>query len=47
MKALEDSTYQTGPMIDRVRILREYNMIEHINNIIESGIVMSKGEWKR
>ncbi len=34
-------------MADISRILREYNMIDHINNIIESGIIMSKGEWKQ
>ncbi len=47
MKALEYSMDQTGPVADIVRILGEYNMIEYINNIIESAIVMSKGEWKK
>ncbi len=34
-------------MADIVRILREYNMIEHINSFIENRIVMSKSEWKK
>ncbi len=46
MKALEYSTVQIGPLADIVRILREHNMIEHINSFIETGNVMSKGEWK-
>ncbi len=45
IKDLMYSTDQTGPVADIVRILREYNMIEH--NIIEREIVMSKGEWKK
>ncbi len=34
-------------MAEIVRILKEYNMIEHINSFIENGIVMSKSEWKK
>ncbi len=34
-------------MADRVRFVREYNMIEHINSFIETGIVVSKGEFKK
>ncbi len=47
IKALQYSTNQTGPVAEIARILREYNMIEHINSFIENGIVMSKGEWKK
>ncbi len=34
-------------MAEIVRILKEYNMIEHINRFIENEIVMSKSEWKK
>ncbi len=34
-------------MAEIVGILKEYNMIEHINSFIENGIVMSKSEWKK
>ncbi len=34
-------------MTDIVSIVREYNMIKHIDSFIENGIVMSKGEWKK
>ncbi len=34
-------------MTDIARTLRENNMIEHINSFMETGIVMSKGEWKK
>ncbi len=44
---LHYSTDQTGPVSDIVRILKEYNMIEHMNSFIENGIVMSKSEWKK
>ncbi len=46
-KELHYSTDQTGPVAEIVRILKVYNMIEHINSFIENGIVMSKSEWKR
>ncbi len=39
IKVLQYSTDQTGPVADIARILREYNMIEHINSFIENGIV--------
>ncbi len=42
IKALQYSTYQTGPMAEIVRILKEYNMIEHIHSFMENGIVISK-----
>ncbi len=47
IKVLQYSTDQTGSVADIATILREYNMIEHINSSIETGIVMSKGEWKK
>ncbi len=47
IKALQYSTDLTGLVADIARIRREYNMIEHINSLIENGIVMSKGEWKK
>ncbi len=50
IKALQYSTDQTRPVADIVRILKEFNacnMIDHINNFIENGIVMSKSEWKK
>ncbi len=47
IKALQYNTDQTGPVADILRILKEYNMIEHINSFIENGIVMSKSEWKK
>ncbi len=34
-------------MTEIVRILKEYNMIEHINSFIENGIVMLKSECKK
>ncbi len=34
-------------MAEIVKILKEYNMIEHMNSFIENGIVMSKCEWKK
>ncbi len=42
---LQYCTDQT--VTDTVRILKEYNMIEHINSFRENGIVMSKSEWKK
>ncbi len=42
IKALQYSTDQTGPVAEVIRILNEYNIIEHINSFIENGIVMSK-----
>ncbi len=49
MKLKRYSTVQirTGPVSDIARILKEYNMIEHINSFIDNGIVMSKSEWKK
>ncbi len=49
MKLKHYSTVKTnnGPVAEIVRILKEYNMIEHINSFIENGIVMSKNEWKK
>ncbi len=47
IKALQYSTDQTGPVTEIVRIIKEYNMIEHINSFIENGIVMPKSEWKK
>ncbi len=44
IKALQYSTDLTGPVVYIVKILKEYNMIEHINSFIENGIVMSKCE---
>ncbi len=46
IKALQYSTDQTTPVADIVRILKEFNMIEHINRFIANGMVMSKCEWK-
>ncbi len=47
IKALQYNTDQTGPVAEIVRILKEYNMFEHINSFIENGIVMSKSESKK
>ncbi len=47
MKALQYSTDKTGPVADIARVLRVYNLIEHINSFIRNGIVMSKVKWKK
>ncbi len=47
LRSVNYNQIQTGPVAGIIKICMDYGMIEHINQSLKTGVVVSKSEWKR